>query len=168
MNAVSGAAPVDLETLRSIEEFLIHECDLLDRRKFEEWNALYAPDAVYWVPSQPDQEDALNTVSIFYDDAHGRDVRIRRLRHPRNLVEEEAPTRTLRTVQNVRARRIAAAEYEAASQLLVLEYRGGTQRIWGARCTHRLHGSGAGFRIAFKRVDLLNCDAVLPMMSVPF
>jgi benzoate/toluate 1,2-dioxygenase beta subunit len=166
VESVAGAR-VDFETLRAIEEFLIHEADLLDRRRFEEWDRLYTPDAIYWVPSEPDQADARDTVSIFYDDAQARDVRIRRLRHQRNLVEE-APTRTLRMVQNVRASRTGAAEYEATSRLLVLEYRAGTQRVYGARCTHRLRRHGAAFQIAHKRVDLLNCDAILPVMSVPF
>jgi benzoate/toluate 1,2-dioxygenase beta subunit len=172
MTAQPAAAPstqaLDLEALRTVEEFLIHEADLLDQRRFEEWGALFTEDGIYWVPAMPGQDNPFDTISIFYDDKEGRDVRIRRLRHPRNLVEEAAPTRTLHVVQNVRAEAAGDGEIRATSRLLMLEYREGVQRLYGATCEHRLRPRAGGFAIAYKRVDLLNCDGFLPMMSIPF
>ena len=158
---------LDLEALRAVEEFLIHEADLLDQRRFEAWGALFTEDGIYWVPAVPDQDNPFDTISIFHDDREGRDVRIRRLRHPKNLVEE-SPTRTLHVVQNVRAEAMPGGEIHATSRLLMLEYRGGVQRLYGAHCRHVLRRRPGGFAIAHKRVDLLNCDGILPMMSVPF
>ncbi|HEX7008056.1 MAG TPA: aromatic-ring-hydroxylating dioxygenase subunit beta [Alphaproteobacteria bacterium] len=166
--AAKKAEPLDLETLRAVEEFLIHEADLLDQRRFEEWGALFTDDGIYWVPAVPGQENPFDTVSIFYDDREGREVRIRRLRHPKNL-PQEPPNRTLHIVQNVRADRAADGEIHATSRLLMLDYREGVQRLYGATCQHRLRPRDAGgYAIAFKRVDLLNCDGFLPMMSIPF
>jgi ethylbenzene dioxygenase subunit beta len=159
--------PLDLEALRAVEEFLIHEADLLDERRFEDWAALFTDDGIYWVPAVPGQDNPFDTISIFYDDREGRDVRIRRLRHPKNLVEE-APTRTLHVVQNVRAEAVEGGELDVRSRLLMLEYRNGVQRLYGARCRHRLRRRAGAFAIAHKRVDLLNCDGFLPMMSIPF
>jgi len=159
--------PLDLQALRAIEDFLIHEADLLDQRRFEDWAALFTEDGIYWVPAVPDQENPFDTISIFYDDREGRDVRIRRLRHPKNLAEEP-PTRTLHIVQNVQAEPAGDGEIAVRSRLLMLEYRNGIQRLYGAHCQHRLRRRGGSFAIAHKRVDLLNCDGFLPMMSIPF
>ena len=35
---------------QEIEEFLYHEADLLDERRYEEWLALIAEDVRYWMP----------------------------------------------------------------------------------------------------------------------
>ena len=35
---------------QEIEEFLYHEADLLDERRYEEWLALVADDVRYWMP----------------------------------------------------------------------------------------------------------------------
>ena len=86
---------------------------------------------------------------------------------PLNL-PQEPPNRTLHVVQNVRAER-ADGDIHATSRLLMLDYREGVQRLYGATCQHTLRPRGAGgYAIAFKRVDLLNCDGFLPMMSIPF
>lgn len=162
-----AAAPLDREALRAVEEFLIHEADLLDDRRFEDWAALFTEDGIYWVPAVPNQDNPFDTISIFYDDREGRDVRIRRLRHPKNL-PEESPTRTIHMVQNVQAAAGEGGAIEVRSRLLMLEYRNGVQRLYGARCRHLLRRRGGGFAIAHKRVDLLNCDGFLPMMSIPF
>ena len=43
--------------LHRCEQFLIHEARLLDEGKFDDWLALFTPDAWYWVPSEPGQPD---------------------------------------------------------------------------------------------------------------
>src|ERR1700745_1832336 len=35
---------------QEIEDFLYHEADLLDERRYEDWLALVAEDARYWMP----------------------------------------------------------------------------------------------------------------------
>lgn len=168
MNAmVKTGKHVSLEQLRAIEEFLVHQGELLDQHHYEAWDALFDKSAVYWAPTQPDQQDAKTMLSIYHDDAQGRDVRIRRLRHEKNLVEE-TPTRTLHIVQNVRASETAAGEFEVRSRFLMLEYRAGVQRTYGGTYLHRLRQTETSFTILHQRVDLLNADGVLPVLSVPF
>ena len=62
------------ETQREIELFLLREAKLLDTGEFEAWLALYAPDGIYWMPSQPGQTDAEEC----------RFDHLRGLRHPRH------------------------------------------------------------------------------------
>ena len=52
------AEPLDLARC---ERFLLHEARLLDDGKFDDWLALLTPDAWYWVPSEPDQDNPHDT-----------------------------------------------------------------------------------------------------------
>ena len=63
------------------EQFLLQEARLLDDGKFDDWLALFTPDAWYWVPSEPDQADPVETVSLIYDDRRLLDDRKLRFIH---------------------------------------------------------------------------------------
>jgi hypothetical protein len=81
------------------ERFLVAEARLLDERRFEEWEALFTDDAVYWVPMDPDRDPA-DTVSIIYDDRKRLHERVYRLtRTP--VLDQNPPSRTVRFVANV-------------------------------------------------------------------
>jgi 3-phenylpropionate/cinnamic acid dioxygenase small subunit len=69
--------------LRRCEQFLLHEARLLDEGKFDDWLKLFTPEAWYWVPSEPDQADPIETVSLIYDDRRLLETRVRRLASPR-------------------------------------------------------------------------------------
>ena len=161
------AGPLDVA---QCERFLIFEARLLDEARFDEWLALFAKDAWYWVPSQPNQASPRDTVSLIYDDRRLLETRIRRLASPR-IYSQEPRSRTSRIVANVTIED-AAADGRACtvrSKLQVLEYRRETQRLFGATCFHGLVlRDGNGIEIAWKRVDLVNCDAPHEGLLVPF
>ena len=51
----------------------------------------------------------------------------------------------------------------------MIEYRRDSRRIFAGTTWHRLLREGKdGFRIGWKRVDLVDCDAVHDGISVPF
>src|SRR5580704_15055970 len=81
------AAPQALD-LRRCEQFLLHEARLLDDGKFDDWLALFTLDAWYWVPSESDQSDPVETVSLIYDDRRLLETRVRRLASPRMYSQE--------------------------------------------------------------------------------
>ena len=56
----------------------------------------------------------------------------------------------------------------ARSKLMLIEYRRNEQRLFGGTCLHRLVRGDGTFRIRFKRVELVNCDAPLDGLVVPF
>src|SRR4029077_19625082 len=78
-----SAPPTPGLDLHRCEQFLIHEARLLDEAKFDDWLALFTPAAWYWVPSEPDQPDPHETVSLIYDDRRLLETRVRRLARPR-------------------------------------------------------------------------------------
>src|SRR6187455_743211 len=92
-------APVALD-LHRYALFLEHEARLLDEAKFDDWLALFTADAWYWVPSEPDQDNPHDTVSLMYDDRRLLETRIRRLASPR-MYSQEPRSRCSRIVDNV-------------------------------------------------------------------
>jgi 3-phenylpropionate/cinnamic acid dioxygenase small subunit len=156
--------PIDL---RACEQFLLHEARLLDDARFDDWLALFTPDAWYWVPSEPDQADPHETVSLIYDDRRLLETRVRRLASPR-MYSQEPRSRTSRVVANVS---IEAAERGAATvraKFVMIEFRRDSQRLFGGTTLHRLVATEHGLRIAWKRVNLVNCDAPMDGITVPF
>jgi benzoate/toluate 1,2-dioxygenase beta subunit len=149
------------------ETFLLHEARLLDDARFDDWLALFQLDAWYWVPSEPDQKDPFETVSLIYDDRRLMETRVRRLASPR-MYSQEPRSRTSRIVINVSIEDAAGAACTVRSKFVMIEYRRNTQRIFGGTAFHRLVQTAGGIRIAWKRVDLVNCDAPLDGITVPF
>jgi benzoate/toluate 1,2-dioxygenase beta subunit len=163
-----GAAPIDdIALARAIEQFLFDEAALLDAGRFEDWLALFAADGRYWVPGEPAAVDPDETLSIIDEDRALLAVRIDRLRRPRAYAAEPLP-RTARLVGNVRCWSDGADGCLVRSTLMMAEYRDGTRRQFAAAVAHRLRRQGDGFRIALKRVELIDCDAVHEFMTVPF
>jgi benzoate/toluate 1,2-dioxygenase beta subunit len=162
---VFPAQPIDV---RPYESFLIHEARLLDDGFFDDWVELFTADARYWVPSQPDQSDPFETVSLMYDDRRLLETRVRRLSDPR-IYSQEPRSRTSRIVTNVT---VEPATGEPGvlvrSKFVLVEYRRDEQRLFAGTYEHRLVGEGAAMRIAIKKVMLVNCDAPLDGLVVPF
>jgi len=155
--------------LQRCEQFLLHEARLLDEAKFDDWLALFTAEAWYWVPSAPGQDNPHDTVSLIYDDRRLLETRVRRLASPR-MYSQEPRSRTSRIVANVtiedaEPNRMAAT---VRSKFTMIEFRRDTQRLFGGTAFHRLVHAGGGIRIAWKRVDLVNCDAPLDGITVPF
>src|ERR1700683_3145048 len=86
--------------LERCEQFLLHEARLLDEGKFDDWLALFTPEAWYWVPSEPDQADPVETVSLIYDDRRLLETRVRGLARLR-MSSQEPRRGTSRVVSNV-------------------------------------------------------------------
>jgi len=153
--------------LRQCEQFLLHEARLLDEGRFDGWLALFAPQAWYWVPSEPDQADPFETVSLIYDDRRLLETRVRRLASPR-MYSQEPRSRTSRIVANVTIEASGANSCTVRSKFLMIEYRREQQRIFGGTALHGLIKTGGRILIAWKRVDLVNCDAPLDGLTIPF
>jgi 3-phenylpropionate/cinnamic acid dioxygenase small subunit len=158
------AAPL---TASECEEFLIHEARLLDEGRFDEWLSLFTADAWYWVPSEPNQASPRDTISLIYDDRRLLETRVRRLASPR-IYSQEPRSRTSRIIANVTIDEAQGNSCTVRSKFQLLEYRRETQRIFGGTCFHRLVRGSDGIQIAWKRVDLVNCDAPLEGLVVPF
>lgn len=158
---------LDPSFVRQVEVFLFHEARLLDERRFEDWMALFAEDGIYWIPATPGQQDPLGEVSIAYEDRQLIDVRVRRLRHPENYADQPQ-VRTRRVLGNVMIDSADDASVVARSNFTLADFQGDEQRIFLGEYVHTLRPSGEGYEIVQKRVNLLNCDAPMGGIVVPF
>jgi 3-phenylpropionate/cinnamic acid dioxygenase small subunit len=153
--------------LHACEQFLLHEARLLDDGKFDEWLALFTPEAWYWVPSELDQADPVETVSLIYDDRRLLETRVRRLASPR-MYSQEPRSRTSRIVGNVTIEETGKNTCTVRSKFMMIEYRREQQRLFGGTARHRLVQADGRIMIAWKRVDLVNCDAPMDGITIPF
>jgi len=155
------------EPAQEVEQFLFHEARLLDQQRYEDWLALYAEDATYWVPLEQGQQEATETSSIIRDDKTLLALRVRQARHPR--AHARLPlARTVHQVGNVMVLAESNGTIDVASTLQLTEFRAERQRLWSALVEHRLRRVPAGLQIVHKRVDLVNSEGELDGIAILF
>ena len=144
--------------VRAIERFLIHEADLLDRRKYEEWLGLFTEDCRYWIPLEENQADPKNAISLVYDDRKLLETRVRRL--GKDSMHAQAPhSRTLHVIGNLVVEAKDQNDMIAVrSNQIVTEYRHNTIRILAGQVLHRLKQQNDGFRISYKQFNLIDSE----------
>jgi 3-phenylpropionate/cinnamic acid dioxygenase small subunit len=146
---------ISVERWHQVQQFLFREARLLDERRLQEWLALYADDAEYWVPYAWGQERPQDHVSLFYETKSLLGMRVDRLE--RELSPLDSPmARVNHYLTNVTVEE--GAGLTARAQLLFVEHRRDEQRWFAGRSSWRLRPRGDDFLIAAKRVDLLNAD----------
>ncbi len=151
----------------NVEQFLFREARLLDTHELEKWLELYTDDATYWIPLEHRQKDPVETSSLIYDDRTLLELRVKQARHPR--AHARLPlARTVHQIANVVVLEGNDSEKAVASTLTVVEYRSERQRVWGALVEHRLRRVGDAWKIAQKRIDLVNSEAELDGIAILF
>ena len=150
----------------NVEQFLYHEARLLDTGQYEAWLELFTDDATYWLPLERDQNDPYETSSIVHDDRTLLELRVKQARHPR--AHARLPlARTVHHVGNILVEE-ESSEIKVNSTLQLVEFRNEKQRLYGALVEHRLRRAGDSFRIAHKRVDLVNSEGELDGIAILF
>ena len=146
-----------MENLRErIESFLYYEARLIDDHQYDEWLSLWTDDAIYWVPCNSDDADPTRQAMIIYDDRRRLGERVMRLTS--GFAWAQSPrSRTRRLIANVEFQ-AADGGYAVQSNFLLAELRRSRQDLFAGRTIHTLRPAGDGFRIALKKVLLLNND----------
>lgn len=161
--------------LRAIEQFLYLEALLLDEKRWQDWLALYTEDCFYWVPSVMGQKDPIDTISLYAEERMRMEMRVIRITHP-HAYSQDFPTRMSHVVGNVMldpedgagadGGMKPKADLVVRSTVHILEYRKEEQRLFGGGVRHWLRRDGSGFKIAMKRIDLVNCDAPMEVVQL--
>ena len=128
MPGSNGLLPVDHRLYAEIVQFLYHEAELLDARRFSEWLDLMAEDMTYRVPLRDDASRELGTSSTrldwFDDDLDSLRLRVSRLA-TNHAYAEMPPSRTRHMITNIRVRATSTAnEFDVVSSILVHRHRG--------------------------------------------
>ncbi len=155
-----------MTALAEVADLLYEEARLLDERRFTEWLDLYSEDAIYWMPARWGQQSISDEVSLFHDDHMTLRTRVGRLMHPRAHAQLP-PSRTVHFVTNVRIAGEADGILRAHSSCLFHEFRAPDSTVLAALVEHRLRRDNGRLRIAWKRVDLLECDQPHRSLQIP-
>jgi 3-phenylpropionate/cinnamic acid dioxygenase small subunit len=148
-------------------DFVVHEAQLLDAKRFEEWNQLFTDDAYYWIPLAPGQEDGINHTSHMYEDKLLRELRIERLKSPRAF-SQQPPSRCHHLLQTPTVETFdeAAKRFVVRSEFHYTESQGDEMQFYVGTCFHHLTVQEGVLKMTLKRVNLLNCDAALPAVQL--
>jgi benzoate/toluate 1,2-dioxygenase subunit beta len=147
-----------------VESFLYREAHLMDTNRYEEWLALWTPDACYWVPCNGDDIDTSREVSIIYDDYERLQHRVQRLVSGTVLAQDPAP-RMRRLVSNIEVERVDADHLTVGSNFILAVARAGEQQVWAGRSIHGLRRDGGALRMHRKKVLLINSDQEMPLLQ---
>src|SRR4051812_38333174 len=155
--------PTDQELAR----FVRYEARLIDDKRFGEWYALFTDDAYYWVPAVHGQKSPLTENSLAYEDKLLLKLRIERLKSPLAYSQKPA-SRCLHVLQepDIEKADADAGEYLTRTPFIYTETKADDSQRYAATAWHTLVWSDDRLRIRLKRVDLLNCDAMLPSIQL--
>jgi len=146
--------------VRAVKDFLYREARLMDSHAYDEWLALWTDDAHYWVPANDDDYDPRTHISLVNENKTGLEDRITRLKGGAHYAQDPK-SRLSRVVSNVEVEPGQNGEIVVHSTFNLTASRRGRIDIFAGRVTHKLRPSGGGFRIASKRVLLVNNDEVI-------
>ncbi len=160
------AEPVqDRALLDQVTAYIYREARLADSHQYTEWEALWADDGVYWIPSDGDGNNPDAEMSIIYDNRSRISLRVRQLLTGRHFTQSPlSPLR--RVVSNIEILDDDGTTVHVTSNALVFEAHLRGDTLWGARTEYKLRREGGSFRIVLKKVVLANNDR--PLFSMAF
>jgi 3-phenylpropionate/cinnamic acid dioxygenase small subunit len=154
----------DLVRHHQISQFLYREARLQDEHRFEEWEALWTQDAIYWVPANGDDIDPERQMSIIYDNRSRIGLRIRQFFTGKRY-SQLPQSRLRRVIGNVELIGDEEGGTRVTANMLLYESHRRGQILWAARNEYLLRLVDGEWRMAFKKVSLVNNDAALTTMA---
>lgn len=154
-------------TQQQLIDFVVREARLLDEKRYDEWNALFTDDGLYWVPLTPGQPDGTQYTSHLYEDKLLRDLRIERLKSPRAF-SQQPPSRGHHLLQTptVETFEADANRYVVRCEFHYSEAQNDEMNFFVGTAFYELKAVGGALRMTLKRVNLLNSDAALPAVQL--
>lgn len=161
-------------TRQSAEDFLVHEAELLDEERFEDWHALFTETGTYRIPITEGTDPARHA-SLVYDDPLRLEERVYHLTQV-PFPSQSPRSRTVHHISNVRVLAgqntgsVVVKSNQLVTEMRLGDFRQvglGEQRFFSAMVEHRLEiDSDSGPRIADKCILLSNRGA--PMSNLTF
>ena len=151
--------------MQRIGALLHREARLCDEHRYDEWEALWTADGVYWVPANADDADPTREMSILFDNRARIATRVRQLESGRRHAQSP-PSRLARVVSNVELLgRTPGGDLDVAAVMVVYESRERGLTVWPARVRYALREGGSGLAMAAKTVLLVENDRPLPTLA---
>jgi benzoate/toluate 1,2-dioxygenase subunit beta len=155
---------VTVDVLREVEQFLYREARLADEHAYDEWEALWTDDAVYWVPFGSDDSDPATQMSVIYDNRSRIATRIKQY-HTGKRHSQTPPSRLRRLVTNVELLEPDGDDVRVGANFVVYESRERGVTVWAGRYEYRLRREEGEWRLAAKHVFLVDNDRPLNTLA---
>lgn len=157
-------SPEQRVVLADVTQFIYREARLQDEHQYDEWEALWADDGIYWVPANGDDIDPENQMSIIYDNRSRIALRIRQY-HTGKRYSQTPQSRLRRLVSNVELLSDDGREIVAAANALLFESQIRGDVLWASRNEYVLRREGEDLRMVRKKVMLANNHTALFSMA---
>jgi benzoate/toluate 1,2-dioxygenase subunit beta len=151
-------------SLAEAEQFIYGEARFADEHAYDEWEALWTDDGVYWVPFGSDDADPETQMSVIYDNRSRIATRIKQFKTGKRH-SATPPPRVRRVVSNVELLH-DGDPLRVGANFVVYESRERGITLWAGRVEYRLRREPDGtLRLARKDVFLVNNDRPLDTLS---
>lgn len=149
-------------TLESLHAFLLHEAELLDAWKLEEWAALFTDDGEYLVPAT---DEPLGRPSemlhLIYDNRHRLEERAKRLLK-KSAHAEYPRSRTARAITNVALRSVEGDLASVGCVFVAYRAKGDRLDVFPGRSEYLIRvGAKGEYRIR-KKTAVLALETLRP------
>ena len=146
------------------EDILYCEARLLDECRHREWLEMLTEDATYWMPANGEGADPNREIALVYDTYEKLRDRIARLAS--GIAHAQSPpSKTKRLVSNVQIEDSADNLATVLSAFVLYELRRGKERFFAGRCEYQLRFSDGRWKIAAKKIVLVNNDEVIDNLT---
>jgi 3-phenylpropionate/cinnamic acid dioxygenase small subunit len=147
-----------------ISQFLFREARYADDHRYESWEALWADDGIYWIPANGDDIDPERQMSIVYDNRSRIGLRVRQLMTGKRHTQEPQ-SRLRRIVGDIEVMKAEGHELTVACNTMIFESALRGDIVWASRNEFVLRRDGDDFKIARKKVALVNNDKAIFTLS---
>ena len=154
-------------TVQEIEQWVYREARLADEGDYDAWEALWTDDGVYWIPANGDDTDPATQMSILFDNRSRIALRVRQLKHDKRH-SQNPKSRLRRIVGNVEilgGDAVASGDLAVGANFIVYDSRERGTTIWGGRTEYLLRPVESGWRMARKKVMLVDNDRPLSTLA---
>lgn len=156
--------PEQRATLEDVTQFIYREARLQDEHQYDDWEALWTDDGVYWVPANGDDGDPERVMSIIYDNRSRIALRIRQF-HTGKRFSQTPRSRLRRLVSNIEVLTDDGDELKVACNMMIFETQTRGDVLWATRTEYTLRRVGGELRMALKKVQLVNNGEALYSMA---
>jgi benzoate/toluate 1,2-dioxygenase subunit beta len=154
---------------KAVVEFVYTEARLADESQYEEWEALWTDDAVYWIPATASGDvDPNRQLSHLYDNRARLSTRLKMLKS--GLRYSQVPVSPMRrVVSNIEVEKTEAGEFIVGSNFVLVELavQAGVPEthIWAGRTIHQLRRVDGALKMSSKKILLVNAAEPLPNLT---
>ena len=152
------------ELAHEVSQFLFREARYADDHRYEDWEALWAEDGIYWIPANGDDIDPERQMSIIYDNRSRIGLRVRQLMTGKRHTQEPQ-SRLRRIVGDIEVLKAEERELHVTCSTMIFESALRGDIIWASRNEFVLRREGRDFKIVRKKVALVNNDKALFTLS---